>query len=113
VDVNVPIIFLEVELGDPSDFMQRPLMAIREEQSRFMIRVTRCVSIAHVVVAVGMEFCKVGEPPEIHFGWSDQTPLAATFKFLLFGEGNVPWLVQDLLRRIELDHAKRPRVVVG
>lgn len=113
VDDDVPIIFLEVELGDPSDFMQRPLMAIREERSRFMIRVTRCVSIAHVVVAVGLEFCKVGEPPEIHFGWSDQTPLAATFKFLLFGEGNVPWLVQDLLRRIELDHAKRPRVVVG
>ncbi len=113
VDENVPLIFLEVELGDPSDFMQRPLMAIREERGRFMIKVTRCVSIAHVVVAVGLEFSKVGEPPEIHFGWSDQTPLAAMIKFLLFGEGNVPWLVQDLLRRVELDHSKRPRVVVG
>jgi hypothetical protein len=113
VDDVVPLIFLEVELGDPSDFMQRPLMSIREERGRFMIRVSRCVSIAHVVVAVGLEFCKVGEPPEIHFGWSDQTPLAAMIKFLLFGEGNVPWLVQDLLRRIELDHSKRPRVVVG
>ena len=113
VDDEVPIIFLEVELGDPSDFLQRPLMSIREEATRFLIRVTQCVSVAHVVVAVGLEFSKVGEPPEIHFGWSDQTPLAATFKFLLFGEGNVPWLVQDLLRRIELDHAKRPRVIVG
>jgi hypothetical protein len=110
---DVPVIFLEVELGDPSDFLQRPLMAIREEPRRFLIKVTRCVSSAHVIVAVGLEFSKVGEPPEIHFGWSDQTPLAANLKFLLFGEGNVPWLVQDLLRRIELDHARRPRVIVG
>ena len=113
VDDDVPVIFLEVELGDPSDFLQHPLMSIREEPRRYLIRVTRCVSIAHVVVAVGLEFSKVGEPPEIHFGWSDQTPLAANLKFLLFGEGNVPWLVQDLLRRIELDHGKRPRVIVG
>jgi hypothetical protein len=110
---HVPIIFLEVEMGDPSDFLQRPLVSIREESRRFMIKVTRCVSIAHVIVAVGLEFSKVGEPPEIHFGWSDQTPLAANLKFLLFGEGNVPWLAQDLLRRIELDHEKRPRVIVG
>ena len=100
-------------MGDPSDFVQRPLMAIREEGGRSHIRVTRCVSIAHVIVAIGHEFSKVGEPPEIHFGWSDQHPIAAMLQFLLFGEGNIPFLVNDLLRRHEPDHTKRPRVVIG
>jgi hypothetical protein len=55
----------------------------------------------------------VGEPPEIHFGWSDDHPLAAMVKFVLFGQGNVPALVNDLLRRHVSDQDKRPRVVIG
>jgi hypothetical protein len=113
VDPNVPLIYLEVELGDPSDFVQSPRMAVREDNGRYHIRVTRCVSVAHVVVAIGHEFSKVGEPPEIHFGWSDQHPIAAMLQFLLFGEGNIPFLVNDLLRRHEPDYTKRPRVVIG
>ena len=66
-----------------------------------------------MIFALGREFSQVGEPPEIHFGWSDQSPLAATLKFLFFGEGNIPFLVHDLLRRHEPDYAKRPRVVIG
>jgi len=113
VDDDVPLIFLEIELGDPSDFLQHPVLDIREEDGDFFIRVSRCASVAHVIVAVAMEFSKVGEPPEVHFGWSDEHPLAATMKFLLFGQGNIPHLVNDLLRRHVPDHAKRPRVVIG
>jgi hypothetical protein len=110
---NVPLIFTEVVVADPSEFLQRPVIAIRKEPGRYMIRVTRCVSVAHVIFALGHEFSRVGEPPEIHFGWSDQRPLAANLSFLLFGEGNIPFLVHDLLRRHEPDHARRPRVVIG
>jgi hypothetical protein len=113
VDPHVPIIFLEVVVDHPSDFVQRPLLDIRQEDARYCIRVSRCVSIAHVIVAIGLEFSKVGEPPEIHFGWADESPLAATLRFLIFGEGNVPFLVHDLLRRHEPDHNKRPRVIIG
>ena len=113
VDAHVPLIFVEAIVGDPSEFVQRPLIAIRREPGRYLIQITRCASIAHVIFAVGHEFSKVGEPPEIHFGWSDQHPLAANLKFLVFGEGNIPFLVNDLLRRHEPDHTKRPRVVIG
>ena len=33
--------------------------------------------------------------------------------FLIFGEGNVPWLVRGLIRRAQPDPAKQPRVVIG
>jgi len=113
IDEKVPLVFLEIEVEDASAFTQRPLIQIREERGQYFVRVTKCASVAHVIVALGLEFSKVGEPPEIHFGWSDEHPLTATIKFLVFGQGNVPLLVNDLLRRHVPDRDKRPRVVIG
>ena len=98
IDSHVPLLFLEIEVDDASTFIQRPILHIREERGQYFIRITHCASVAHVIVALGLEFSKVGEPPEIHFGWSDEHPLAATLKFVLFGQGNIPLLVNDLLR---------------
>ena len=60
-----------------------------------------------------LELSKTGKPPEIHFGWSGESPLAANLGFLLFGEGNVPWLVRELILKAEPDPAKQPRVIIG
>jgi hypothetical protein len=110
---DVPIIFIEAELGDPSEFLQTPVMSVQKCDGFEVIRVSRCASVAHVIAAIGLEFRKVGRPPEIHFAWSEQSPLAANLGFLLFGEGNIPWMVHALIRRAERDTARRPRVVVG
>ena len=110
---EVPIIFIEVQLGDPSDFFNRPTMKIDMENGREIVRVSRCASVAHVLAAIGLAFREVGRPPEIHFGWSDESPIAANLSFLFYGEGNVPWMVHALLRKAEPDPSRRPRVVVG
>src|SRR5262249_34262675 len=70
-------------------------------------------SVAHVIAALGLELSKVGRPPEIHFGWSHESPVVANLGFLLFGEGNVPWVVRELIVKAEPDPAKQPRVVIG
>jgi hypothetical protein len=110
---EVPIIFIEAEVGDPSDFQQHPLMQIVKEDGREIIRVTQCASIAHVLAAIALEFREIGRPPEIHFGWSEETPLASNLNFLLWGQGNIPWLVHALIRNAEPDPQRQPRVVVG
>ncbi len=110
---EVPIVFIEAELGDTSEFQMQPLMTIREEEGRFVIGVQRCVSIAHVIAIIALECSKVGTPPEIHFGWSNESPMAASFSFLLFGEGNVPWMVQELIRKAEPDPLRQPQVFIG
>jgi hypothetical protein len=110
---EVPIVFVEAELGDPSEFQHSPLMEIKEEEGRFIIGVTRCASTAHVIATIALELSRVGEPPEIHFGWSDENPLAAAIGFFLFGEGNVPWRVRELIRKAEPDPARRPEVIIG
>ena len=66
-----------------------------------------------MIAAIALEMARVGRPPEVHFGWSDETPLAANLNFLLFGQGNIPWMVRSLIQRAEPDAARRPRVLIG
>ena len=110
---NVPIVFVEATVGDPSEFHHNPMIEVTEQDERFLLRLTRCVSVAHAVATVALELSKTGQPPEIHFGWSGESPLAANLGFLLFGEGNVPWLVRELILKAEPNPAKQPRVFIG
>ena len=50
--------------------------------------------MSHTLAAVALEMAKVGRPPEVHFGWTEESPVSGTLGFLLFGEGNVPWMVE-------------------
>lgn len=110
---EVPIIFIEVELGDTSEFEHTPLMRIDLENDLEIVRVSKCSSVAHVVAAIALEFSKFGRPPEVIFGWSRQSPLAANLNFLLFGQGNIPWMVQELVIKVEPNENKCPRIVIG
>lgn len=113
LDATVPIVFIEATVGDASDFYHSPEMEISNEGDRFIIRVTNCVSIAHVLASIALELSKSGSPPELHFGWSDENPLTMNLGFVLFGEGNIPWLVRELITKAQPDPAKQPRVIIG
>lgn len=110
---DLMIVFIQVELSDTSEFVNDPIVTIRQEEGRFVMRITDAASIAHTLAAVALEMAKVGRPPEIHFGWSDESPLSVSLGFLLFGEGNVPWMVRELIRKAEPNEAKRPVVIVA
>jgi len=110
---DVWILFVEVQRGDPSEFLVRPVIEVKEETGRYVLKITRCASIANVLAALALEFSRENKQPEIHFGWSDEYSLKATLGFLLFGEGNVPVLVYDLIRKAEPNPDKRPKVMVG
>lgn len=108
-----PIVFVEVSRGDVSEFYQHPTIDVTQQEGRIVLRITNCSSIPHVLAAVALEMSKSGRPPEIHFGWSNESPMRANVGFLLFGEGNVPWLVRELLMKAEKNPALQPRVIIG
>jgi hypothetical protein len=110
---DLMIVFIEVALADASDFVNEPLLRIEENEGRYVMKITRAASIAHTLAAVALEMAKVGRPPEIHFGWTDDSPVSGTLGFLLFGEGNVPWLVRDLIRRAEPEESRRPLIIIA
>ena len=110
---EVQIAFIEVELYDPSEFEHQPVLEVIQEQNSVILRITRASSIAHTLAALALELSKSGKAPEIHFGWSEQGVVAGTLGFLLLGEGNVPWMVQQLLQKAQPDVEKRPMVMIG
>ncbi len=110
---DVPLVFLEAHLGDPSEFFQQPLIEVKQEEGRFNIRITRCTSISHAIAAAALELSRVGAPPEIHFGWSDERPFVANLNFVLFGQGNIPWMVRELIRKAEPRPERQPQVIIG
>jgi hypothetical protein len=110
---DIPIVFLEANVGDPSDFYQEPLMKITSEGGRFLIQLSRVSAIAPVIAEIAIFLSQESPPLEVHFGWSDENPLQMNLRFLLFGEGNVPWLVYELLQEAKIDPSIRPRVIIG
>jgi hypothetical protein len=114
LDATTPLIFIEAFLGDPSNFYQKPFMKIEREADLEVIRVSRCVSVAHVLAAICLELCRDGgDPPEIIFGWSNESPLAGNLNFLLLGEGNIPWMVRELVTKAMPASARQPRILIG
>jgi hypothetical protein len=110
---DAEIVFLEVQVDDPSNFYQKLVIEVFQEGQNFVIKVTRCVSVAHAVAAVALEMSRHSKPPGLHFGWSELDLLAASWSYLAFGEGNVPWKVRELIREAEPDPARQPRVIIG
>jgi hypothetical protein len=110
---DLMIVFVEVELADASEFVNEPELRVTREGERFVLKVAGAASIANTLAAVALELGKIGRPREVHFGWTEDTPIGGTLGFLVFGEGNVPWLVRDLIRRAEPEESRRPSIIVA
>jgi hypothetical protein len=110
---EAPIVFVEVTLGDPSEFYHRPRIDMRRDGDLDIIEVTNAASVSHVLAAIALEIAKSGRPPTLVFGWSFETPLAANLSFLFLGEGNIPWMVKALVRRAAPSLEQQPRIIIG
>lgn len=107
-------IFLEVELSDTSDFVGDRLMVRGEEVDG--VRVLRCSSpaIPNAIAALLLHLRdQTGVLPHAYFGWTEGNPLRYVFKFVFLGEGETAPLTREILRQIERDPSRRPRILVG
>jgi hypothetical protein len=110
---DVMVVFVEVNLADPSEFAPTPELSVLQEQGRYVVKIRNTASIAHTLAAVALDMSRAGKPPTIHFGWTEESPVSGTLGFLLFGEGNVPWEVRELIRKAEPVEEKRPKVMIA
>lgn len=110
---DVTIVFMEIHVEDASDFFQDLRVEVFREDNRHVIKVSRCVSVAHAIASVALEMSRCSKPPALHFGWPDMSLLEASWSYLVFGAGNIPWRVRELLHREAPDPEHLPRVIVG
>lgn len=108
-----PFFFLEVGVLDPSEF-SRELRVRGVELGAYRILRTEGASVPNALAALLLHIRdETGKPPRIYFEWPEASPFQAAVDFLLFGEGDVPTLTREILRRAEPDPARRPLVYVG
>lgn len=113
-DDEATFIFLEVTLTDPSEFADDCLDVSGHEVDGF--RVLRCQSpaIPNAIAVLLLHLRETTQTlPHAYFGWTEGHPLSYVFKYIFLGEGETAPVTREILREVELDPAKRPKIIVG
>jgi hypothetical protein len=113
LDTAETAVFLEVAVDDASEFETHVDVAGVRVGAHRVLRATG-PSVPNVLAAVLLAVsAKDDMPPHVYFEWSEKGPGQNALRFLLAGEGDIPPLTHEILRRAEPDPAKRPQVHVG
>jgi len=108
-----PVLFLEVQPGDSSQFSEVLYLQGVEVDGH---RVLRCKSpaVPNAIAALLLYIRdRTNHLPHVYFGWTEGNPITYLLKFLAFGEGDTAPVTREVLRQSESDPLRRPRVHVG
>jgi hypothetical protein len=108
-----PVLFLEVQPGDSSQFSEVLHLTGVQVNGH---RVLRCQSpaIPNAIAALLLYIRdRTNGSPHVYFGWTEGNPITYLLKFLAFGEGDTAPVTREVLRQSEPDPLRRPRVLVG
>ncbi|GAA3791322.1 APC family permease [Sphaerisporangium flaviroseum] len=110
---GVPVLFLEVTIGDASEFSST-LEVKGEEREGCRFLTTRSPSVPNAIAAILLHLRDMtGLIPQVYFHWPEGNPVLALLGYLVLGGGEVPHLTREILRRAEPDADRRPQVHVG
>jgi len=108
-----PIVFLEVNPGDTSEFSG--VLKVRGFRiGNYKILRTKSSSVPNAIAAFLLHVRnETGQIPHVYFGWTEGNPLTYVLKFIFFGEGDTAPVTHEILRQAEPDPSRRPAVHVG
>ena len=108
-----PVLFLEVERGDASEFSE-VLLVRGAHVDGFCVLRCKSPAIPNAIAALLLHIRdRTGKIPHVYFGWTEGNPVTYLLKFLAFGEGDTAPVTREVLRQAEADPLRRPRVHVG
>lgn len=108
-----PVVFLEVRLGDVSEFTGKiRVRGVRIGNHRVLR--TTSPSIPNAIAAFLLDVRDTtGQIPHAYFGWTEGNPATYVLKFIFFGEGDTAPMTREVLRQAEPDPSRRPAIHVG
>jgi hypothetical protein len=113
VPPDEPVLFLEIQPGDASEFSDVLRVQGVEVGGHLILR-SKSPAIPNAIAALLIYIrVQTGVIPHVYFGWTEGNPIAYLLKFLAFGEGDTAPVTREVLRQFEADPQRRPRVHVG
>jgi hypothetical protein len=108
-----PVLFLEVTVVDPSEFASE-LQVTGEERFGYRVLRVESATVGNTIAAVLLHIRdRTGLLPHVYFGWTEGNPVVHLVRYLIFGDGDVPPITREVLRKAERDRDRRPLVHVG
>jgi len=108
-----PLVFVEVEVVDASDF-ETVLHVIGQERFGHRVLTVQSSVVANTIAELLLAVRdRTGLVPHVYFTWTEGSPLHNFLRFLFVGAGEVAPVTREVLRQAEPDVERRPRVHVG
>ncbi|QTZ90379.1 APC family permease [Streptomyces auratus] len=114
IPTSEDFIFVEVTIGDPSEFESE--LRVRGEvlHNRYRVLCLESPAVSNALAALLLHVRDAtGHRPHIYFEWTEGNPFAQFLRFFLFGQGEVAPVTREVLREAEPDRTRRPHVHVG
>lgn len=108
------IIFVEVTVGDYSDFESRIEVHGEALHGHYRVLTVTGASVPNTLASLLVDIRdRTGVRPHIYFEWTEGNPVVHLLRFLLFGVGEVAPVTREVLRRAEPNRALRPHIHAG
>ncbi|WP_145942090.1 amino acid transporter [Corynebacterium glyciniphilum] len=108
-----PLVFLEVTVGDASDFAS-PLVVTGHAVDGIPVLHVSATTVPNAVAAVALDARDHFDViPDIYFEWGTGSPVREILRYLAVGRGHNAAVTREVLRRAEPEEGRRPRVHVG
>ena len=110
---DVAVLFLEIDVEDPSEF--EDVLEVRGvEIGDYRVLRGESSTVPNAIAAFLLHVRDTtGKRPHCYFGWTQGNPIAYILRFILFGEGDTAPVTHEVLREAEPDLVRRPIIHVG
>jgi hypothetical protein len=112
IPASLPILFLEVDVTDASDFSGTlDVKGVQVEDYRVLR--AQAPTVPNAIAALLLHLRNTtGKRPHAYFAWSEGNPLVFMLRYLAFGQGDTAPVAREVLRQAEPDPGRRPKIHV-